>query len=54
LGEYPSRDLDLDGGSAVSVAVSKHGLQISITDETIEDNSFDIIGMWLRAAGKAF
>jgi hypothetical protein len=40
--EYPSQDLDLDGGSAVSVTVTKHGLQVRITDEVVEDSSWDI------------
>jgi hypothetical protein len=51
--EYPTQDLDLDGGNAVSVTITKHGLQVRITDETVDDSSWDIIGMWLRAAGKA-
>ena len=33
--------------------MTKHGLQVRVTDETIEESQWDVIGMWLRAAGRA-
>lgn len=52
-GEYKENDLQMDGGDMVAVTVSKHGLMIRVTDEMITDNQFDVIGLWLRAAGRA-
>ena len=50
---YPERVPDLDGGDMVSVAVSKHGLKISVTGELIADSQWDVMNLWLRAAGRA-
>ncbi|HLD91518.1 MAG TPA: hypothetical protein VI911_11020 [Patescibacteria group bacterium] len=52
-GEYKENDMQMDGGDMVAVTVSKHGLMIRVTDEMISDNQFDVIGLWLRAAGRA-
>lgn len=51
--EYPESSLDMDGGDAVAWTISKWGLRISVTDEVMESNQFDIINLWLRAAGRA-
>jgi hypothetical protein len=50
---YPERSLDVEGGDMIAVAVSKHGLKISVTDELISDSQWDVLNMWLRAAGRA-
>ncbi len=50
MGEYPTQDLDVDGGQIVAVTITKHGLQVRVTDETIEESQWDIIGMWLADA----
>ena len=52
-GEYPERFIDLDGGDMVALTTDKYGLKISMTEEVIEENLFDVAGIWLRAAGKA-
>jgi hypothetical protein len=52
-GEYSTVDLDMDGGDMVGMAILKHGLMLRVTDEVIEDSQWDIMGMWLRAAGRA-
>lgn len=52
-GEYPERTLDLDGGDMVAITTDKYGLKISLTEEVLKDNSFDVVNVWLRAAGKA-
>ena len=41
-GEYPTQDLDVDGGDIVGVTVAKHGLQLRVTDETIEESQWDV------------
>ena len=51
--EYPERQPDLDGGDMTSIMVSKSGCMIRVTDEMITDSQFDVIGLWLRAAGRA-
>ncbi len=40
-------------GATVNITVAKYGCALSITREAIEDNQFDVIGLWLRAAGAA-
>jgi len=52
-GEYPERQPDLDGGDMVAVAVSKKGVMLRVSDEMITDSQWDVVGLWLRAAGRA-
>ncbi len=52
-GEYPEKFVDLDGGDMVALTTDKHGVKISLTQEVIDENLFDVVGIWLRAAGKA-
>jgi len=52
-GEYPERYVDLDGGDMVAITTDKHGLKISLTEEVLDENLFDVVGIWLRAAGRA-
>lgn len=52
-GEYPERMLDLDGGDMIAITTDKYGLKISLTEEVVQQNQFDVINVWLRAAGKA-
>lgn len=52
-GEYPERMLDLDGGDMVAITTDKYGLKISLTEEVVQQNQFDVINVWLRAAGRA-
>jgi hypothetical protein len=53
--EYPAQTLDLTGSGigTVDVKVKKYGLRISITDEAVSDSNWDLIGLHLRAAGRA-
>ena len=51
--EPPRRNLDLDGGDMVSVTVKKHGIMFDVTDEVIRDSQWDVLNLWLRAAGRA-
>lgn len=52
-GEYPERMLDMDGGDMVAITTDKYGLKISLTEEVVQQNQFDVINVWLRAAGRA-
>lgn len=52
-GEYPERMLDLDGGDMVAITTDKYGLKISLTEDVLRENQFDVVNIWLRAAGRA-
>lgn len=52
-GEYPERMLDLDGGDMVAITTDKYGIKISLTEDVVKQNQFDVVNVWLRAAGKA-
>lgn len=52
-GEYPERMLDLDGGDMVAITTAKYGLKISLTEDALQENQFDVVNIWLRAAGRA-
>ncbi len=50
--EYPERSLSM-GGATVTASIGKSGLAVKVTDEMIKYSQFDVIGMHLRAAGRA-
>lgn len=50
--EYPERSLSM-GGSTVTASIGKSGVAVKVTDEMIRYSQFDVIGMHLRAAGRA-
>jgi hypothetical protein len=50
--EYPERSLQM-GGATVTATIGKSGLAVKVTDEMIRYSQFDVIGMHLRAAGRA-
>lgn len=52
--DYPEFYPDMDGGNIIATSVGKVGVMIHFTDEMIDDTQFDVIGLWLRAAGRAF
>jgi hypothetical protein len=52
--DYPEFYPDMGEGNIVAGNVGKVGVMIHFTDEMIEDTQFDILGLWLRAAGRAF
>lgn len=53
--EYPNQTLNLtkQGIGAVDVKVKKYGLKVQITDEMVSDSQWDVIGLHLKAAGRA-
>lgn len=52
--EYPETMFDVsDVGDMIAFTTSKHGLMIRVTEEVIQDSQWDVMGLWLRAAGKA-
>lgn len=50
--EYPERQVQR-GGATVTATVAKSGVAVKVTDEMIRYSQFDVIGMHLRAAGRA-
>lgn len=50
--EYPERSLQT-GGATVTANIGKSGVAVKVTDEMIRYSQFDVIGMHLRAAGRA-
>jgi hypothetical protein len=50
--EYPERSLQT-GGATVTASIGKSGLAVKVTEEMIRYSQFDVIGMHLRAAGRA-
>lgn len=50
--EYPERSLPM-GGATVTATIGKSGVAVKVTDEMIRYSQFDVIGMHLRAAGRA-
>ena len=51
--EYPQENLDFNQYKSTEIRVGKVGLQVSITDEMIEDSQWDTIGLHIRHAGRA-
>jgi hypothetical protein len=50
--EYPERSLQM-GGATVTASIGKSGVAVKVTEEMIRYSQFDVIGMHLRAAGRA-
>jgi hypothetical protein len=50
--EYPERSLQM-GGSTVTATIGKSGIAVKITEEMIRYSQYDVIGLHLRAAGRA-
>lgn len=50
--EYPERSVQM-GGSTVTASIGKSGLAVKVTEEMIRYSQFDVIGIHLRAAGRA-
>lgn len=54
--EYPNQTLNLTKqgiAGTVDVKVKKYGLKVQITDEMVADAQWDVIGLHLKAAGRA-
>ena len=50
--EYPEQRLAM-GGASVTAQIGKSGVAIKVTEEMVRYSQFDVIGMHLRAAGRA-
>jgi hypothetical protein len=50
--EYPERTLSTSGGTVVA-SIGKSGIAVKISEEMIKYSQYDVIGMHLRACGKA-
>ena len=51
--DYPEQQLVIGSGNVVSVPVTKYGLAIRISEDAINESQWDLIGLHLRAAGRA-
>jgi len=51
--EYPEADMSFGEGHIIQLGIAKHGLKMRMTQEVIDDNLFDVFGMWLRMSGRA-
>ena len=52
--EFPQQTLSYDtAGQSVAITVAKYGLAVNIAQEVIDDSMFDVMTLWLRAAGAA-
>lgn len=51
--EYEEVEFNFGEGHMIQLGVSKHGLKMRVTEEVIDDNLFDVFGLWLRLAGRA-
>lgn len=49
--EYPARKLEMGGN--VTATIGKSGLAVQVTEEAVRYSLFDVIGLHLRAAGRA-
>ncbi len=50
--EYPEQRLAM-GGATVTAQIGKSGVAVKVTEEMLRYSQFDVIGMHLRAAGRA-
>jgi hypothetical protein len=50
--EYPEVTLNM-GGATTTATIGKVGLAVKVTEEMVRYSQFDVIGMHLRAAGRA-
>lgn len=50
--EYQERSLAI-GGATVTASIGKTGVAIKVTDEMVRYSQYDVIGLHLRAAGRA-
>ena len=50
--EYPEKQLQFGAGT-VTATIGKSGVAVKVTEEMIRYSQFDVIGMHLRAAGRA-
>jgi len=52
--EYGTEEITLGGGTTIRIDIRKYGIKLGLTEEMIEQSQWDVIGQWLKAAGKAF
>lgn len=50
--EYPEQRLSM-GGATVTASIGKSGVAVKVTEEMIRYSQFDVLGLHLRAAGRA-
>jgi len=53
-GEYPTEEVHMGGGTVIRIDIRKFGIKLALTEEMVEQSQWDVIGHWLKAAGRAF
>lgn len=53
-GEYGTEEITMGGGTVIRIDIRKFGIKLSLTEEMVEQSQYDVIGQWLKAAGRAF
>lgn len=51
--DYPEKVLTIGSGNVTSIPVTKRGLIVRISEDMINESQWDLIGLHLRAAGRA-
>jgi len=53
-GDYPTTQFAMDTvGGTTAIHVSKYGCQLNIAQDAVQESQFDVITLWLQAAGSA-
>lgn len=52
--EYPVEELTVGGGNEIRIDIRKFGIKLNLTEEMVEQSQWDVIGQWLKQAGRAF
>jgi len=51
--DYPEKVLNIGSGNVTAIPVTKRGLIVRISEDMINESQWDLIGLHLRAAGRA-
>jgi len=52
--EYGTEEITLGGGTVIRLDIRKYGVKLALTEEMVDQSQYDVIALWLKAAGKAF
>lgn len=51
--EFRHEEFDINQYRTITIKLEKYGVAFNISEECIDDSQWDILGYWLRAAGRA-
>lgn len=52
--EYPVEEITVGGGNEIRIDIRKFGIKLNLTEEMVDQSQWDVIGQWLKQAGRAF